>query len=115
MKQVKFHVTSPSYFLPVFMIFSKHNLLSLLNDRDICFKESISTAFPKVHPEVCILVFIGMFVIIKNSTYTSSFFISMPVHKIIITFFFECRIERKVKCITGILIYLVKMFDIFLE
>jgi hypothetical protein len=52
--------------------------------------------FPKVHPEICILLFIRSLVIKNNALFRT-----MPVHKIIIALF-EFWIERQIKFITGI-------------
>src|SRR5689334_3501617 len=53
--------------------------------------------------------------IIKYSTYTTTLFIAMPVYKVIIAFFFECRKEAGIKSVTGILICLMKVFCIFFK
>ena len=54
-------------------------------------------------------------VIIKYTAYAPAFFIAVPVYKVVIAFFFECRIKGGIKCIAGILIDLMKMFRIFFK
>src|SRR6478735_1774294 len=115
MHQVKFNIPAATDLLPVFVCFGIRCVLSFLNNRQVCRYKSITACFAKIEPELYIFFSGRALMIIKDATNTPTLFIAMPVYKIIIAFFFECRKEAGVKSVAGILISLMKVFCIFFK
>src|SRR5690349_442483 len=110
MYQVELNIPATADLLPVFVLFGIRRLLSFLNNRQVSINKRIAACFAKIEPELYILFSRWSLMIIKDTTNTTAFFIAMPVHKIIIAFFFKSRVEAGVKSVAGIFIGFMKMF-----
>src|SRR5689334_18815410 len=97
MHQVELNIPATTDLLPVFVFFGIWCVFSFLNNRQVGCNKRIATCFAKVEPELYIFFSRRALMIIKDSTNTTTLFIAMPVYKVIITFFFECRKEAGVK------------------
>src|SRR5436190_18417204 len=115
MNQVKFHISSSSYLLPVFIFSSIRSVFSFFNNGNIGLNKRVVAGFSKIHPKINIIFLVWALIAVKNTSDTSSFIVTVKVHKIFITNFFEFVIKRWVKSITNIFISLMKMFGVFFK